>query len=93
MNNNIYNKIIDLIFHSVISEGGDGDAVWLSKHTSITELFELINTYNLKNNTGWDIIKHENYLEWGIDQEFVLITNDIEFFDSQPSWITMIINY
>lgn len=38
----INKKILDLMYHSVISEGGDGDAVWLSKHTKLADLIPLI---------------------------------------------------
>ena len=62
-------KVLDLIHSSIISEGGDGDAIWLSKHTSLNEIKKLIDEYNTNNNTGWEIEEKENHLIWGIDQE------------------------
>lgn len=87
-------KIIDLLFCSVISEGGDGDALWLSKHTPLDEVKVLITEYDIENNTGWSIEnKREDLLIWGRDQEAVFITNKRDVFDKQPSWIILKIDY
>ena len=83
----------NLIYPSIISEGGDGDAIWLSKHTPLNEIKNLIDEYNASNNTGWEIQQEDNYLLWGIDQEWATITCDEDFFNSQPSWIILRINY
>ena len=89
----INEKILDLIFHSIISEGGDGDALWFSKHTSLDDLLINIEEYNQKNNTGWKIERKENCLSWGENQEFATITNDENFFNSQSNHIVLRINY
>jgi len=86
-------KILDLIYTSVMSEGGDGDAIWLTKHTSLDDILELIKSYNLENKIDWEITIEQKHLSWGSGHEWVLITNDEEFFKSQPSWITLKINY
>jgi len=86
-------KIIDLIFTSVSAECGDGDAVWLSKHKELDEIKQLISDYDAKNKTGWEIKDKGKYLFWGINQEGAIITCDKEFFDSQPRYITLKINY
>lgn len=86
-------KVLDLIFTSIRSEGGDGDAIWLSKHTSLDDLTILIEEYNQKNNTGWEIARKDKYLSWGYNQEWAIITDDEIFFNSQPSWIVLRINY
>jgi hypothetical protein len=82
----IYKKNLDLIFKSIVSEGGDGDAIWLTKFVSLEELFTLIELYNLNNNTGWEIIKKENHLLWGNDQEWAIITDDEKFYNKQPDY-------
>jgi hypothetical protein len=92
MDTNINKKVLDLIYSSIISEGGDGDAIWLSKHTNLSELKVLIDEYNTSNNTGWKVEVNENYINWGLDQESAAITCDVNFFNSQPSWITLRIN-
>jgi len=38
MNTENNKKVLDLIYSSIISEGGDGDAIWLSKHTPLNEI-------------------------------------------------------
>ncbi len=38
-------KVLDLIHSSIISEGGDGDAIWLSKHTPLSELNKLFDEH------------------------------------------------
>jgi hypothetical protein len=91
INNN--KKVLDLIYNSIKSEGGDGDAIWLSKHTSLKDILVLIREYDLTNNTGWIVEINDNYLSWGIDQEWAIITDNKDFFDSQPSWIILRINY
>jgi hypothetical protein len=93
MNKENNKKILDLIFSSIISEGGDGDALWLSKFTPIEELLKLIEEYNIENNTNWEVKREKNYLLWGINQEWAIITDDNEFFNSQPDWIILKINY
>lgn len=90
-NNN--RKVLDLIHSSIISEGGDGDAIWLSKHTPLNEMVKLIDEYNTNNNIGWEIQEKDNHLLWGKDQEWAIITCDEEFFDLQPSYIVLRINY
>jgi hypothetical protein len=93
METKIEYKILDLIFNSIISEGGDGDAIWLSKHSPIEELAKLVKYYNALNTTGWEIIIKENHLLWGNDYEWAIVTNDKEFFVSQPAYLTLKIDY
>ncbi len=87
------NKIIDLIFNSIKSEGGDGDALWLSKYTSLENIITLLKKYNKENNIDWEIIEKENYILWGLDQEWATITTDKELYDSEPSWRVLKIIY
>lgn len=82
-------RILDLLYNNVIDEGGDGDAIWFSRYSSLEEILKLINEYNLNNNTGWCIEEKENYLLWGDNQEWVTITCDKEIFDKEPSWTAL----
>tara|TARA_R110000772_G_scaffold128115_1_gene235675 strand:+ start:1146 stop:1427 length:282 start_codon:yes stop_codon:yes gene_type:complete len=93
MNTENNKKVLDLIYSSITSESGDGDAIWLSKHTSLDEIIILINEYNIKNNIDWTVKKEKNYINWGTDQEWATITCDESFFNSQPDWIILRINY
>ncbi len=39
-------KIIDLLYNECFSAGGDGDALWYSKHCKIDVLLPLVEEYN-----------------------------------------------
>jgi hypothetical protein len=91
--NEIINKILNLIFISVVAEGGDGNAMWFSKHTTIENLIPLIEKYNENNKTGWIIKEFVNYIIWGINQEWVTITNNESIFDARTNDIIITINY
>lgn len=91
--NPINEKILNLIYFSIVSEGGDGDALWLSKHTSMSDLVEDIKDYNLMYKINWTIEIKDNHLLWGENQEWAIITNDETFFKSQPDYIILKINY
>jgi hypothetical protein len=86
-------KVLDLIYTSIMSEGGDGDAIWLSKHTSLDDLRILMEEYDLNNNTGWEIEAHDNCLVWGRDEEWAIITCDEDTFNKCASYIILKINY
>lgn len=94
MSEEINKKILDLLWTSVKFESGDGDAIWLSKHTSLSDLASFLGAYDAENKTGWDIrVPDEKHILWGNGEEWVIITDDKEFYESQPSWITLRINY
>jgi hypothetical protein len=87
-------KVLDLIYSSIISEGGDGDAIWLSKHTSLNDLTFLLLEYNSENKIDWDIqVPDKKHILWGKDQEWAIITDDKDFFNNQPDWIILKIDY
>ena len=86
-------KVLDLIYTSIMSEGGDGDAIWLSKHTSLNDLRILMEEYDLNNNTGWEIEEYDNHLDWGIGESWATITCDENVFNNCASYIILKINY
>lgn len=91
--NPLNEKILNIIHLSIISEGGDGDALWLSKHTSISDLIEELKEYTLNHKLNWVIEIKETHLLWGIEQEWAIITDNETFYKSQPHWITLKIDY
>lgn len=93
MDNIVCDKLLDVMYTSVVLEGGDGDALWLSKHMDLDTIMGLIKEYNKNNNTGWGVEKSGNHIAWGIDQEWVLITDDENFYNNQPEWIILRINF
>ncbi len=86
-------KVLELIHHSVVCECGDRDAIWLCKHMPLDNVIEIINEVAVENNIRWQARRERDHIVWGRDQEWALITDSKEFFDSQPSWITLKINY
>ena len=82
-------KIIDLLYTSVKSEGGDGDAIWLTKYTPLSEITSVLNKYNEKHNTEWVVTINQDHILWGDNQEWVIITDSREFYDKQPNWIIL----
>lgn len=85
-------KIIELLYLSVIAESGDGDALWLSKHAGLDEIKRLVYDFNLDRNVNWEIHDNNDHLLWDINQEWVKITCNEDVFNSEPSWITLKIN-
>lgn len=79
-----YEKIIDLLYHSVVAEEGDGDAIWLIKYPEFSPLekvAEWLVEYNTTNNTGWEVIIRHDGIAWGTNQEWVGILVNQEDFD------------
>ena len=90
---NINELIIDLLYKSVISEGGDGDAIWLVKYTKLNDIVPLLEKYNLENKTNWIIDIREDSIHWGDNQEWVIIINNSTDFIESPTYTTLRINY
>lgn len=80
-------KIIDLLYSSVVAEGGDGDAIWLSKYTKLEDIIPMLEKYNTDHNTGWTIRSQDaSIISWGDNQEWVVITDSREIYNDQPAW-------
>lgn len=75
-------KILDLIYDSVRAECGDGDAIWLCKHTPLKEIYDLIEWYNASHRTNWQIKNNKDSISWGDNQEWVEITDNREYFNN-----------
>lgn len=77
--------LIKLLIDEVLSAGGDGDGIWYSKSYSIIDIKELIIANNLLPKY-WTLEEKGLALHLGENQEWLLITNDKNDFDNQPSW-------
>jgi len=86
-------KFLDLLVSIVRGECGDGDAIWLSKHISISDLVILIKKYNENSGLNWQIVKYDKYIAWGEGEQWIIITNDEMFFKSQPDCILIKIDF
>ena len=73
-------KVIDLLYNSVISEGGDGDAIWYSRFYDINDIYKLIKEYNDKLKFPWELSTKNEEIFWGENQEWIVITNNITDF-------------
>lgn len=83
INEPIITGILDLMYTTIIAEGGDGDSLWLSKYLTLIDLVSIIESYNDNNKIDWEILLKENYLLWGSNQEWAIITDDEDFYNSQ----------
>lgn len=80
-------KIIDLLYTTCISAGGDGDALWYSKYHKIDTLLPLIEEYNNTLKFPFKIDRIDNNtIHWGINQELIIITNNEDIYINCPVW-------
>lgn len=88
-------KLVDFLYLEVISSGGDGDALWYSKHYDIKDILPLIQEYNSNLKFKWLVEYDEGrkLISWWYDQECCLITNNEEIYKNAPSWQQILINY
>jgi len=90
-------KLIDFIFHEVISSGGDGDAILYTRLFDLNEIIDIVKEYNEVNNIGWEINEDKSrgsrIFSWGKYQEWVSITDSKTAFDQSPEWIQIKIIY
>ncbi len=91
----LYKKILHLMFESVASEGGDGDAIWLIRYTSLESIKELIKNYDKENNINWEIKDYGNHLNWGNPrgEEWLTITDSEDFYDGTRKQYILGIRY
>ena len=53
-----YLKILEALYLLVLSDGGDGDAIWLLKSTPIKDIIPIIEKFNIAHQTNWSIVKY-----------------------------------
>jgi hypothetical protein len=90
---NHINNLLKVLHYEVVSSGGDGDAMWYTRFYDIDDIQEIIIHYNEENNIGWEVERNGRSITWGIDQEWAIITDDIDEFNNSPDWIQMKIIY
>lgn len=93
MTNPIYKSLLSLIYDSVVSEGGDGDAFWFCKHLNLDEVEELIKGLEDPKFKHWDYTREKDRISWGVDQEWVTITDSKRLNAECPSYTTLKIYY
>lgn len=81
-------NLIRWLYAEVCSAGGDGDAIWYSKHYWVNDIFEIAKDFNDTLDFKWNIsLDAENKrINWYYDQSEILITNNQKDFDSRPDW-------
>ncbi len=83
-------KLIDFLYHEVLSAGGDGDALWYSRFYDIKDILPLIEEFNSKLKYPWEINWNPNGINWGNGQEWALITNSEECYKDCQNWQAVI---
>ena len=86
-------NLLRVIHAEVVSSCGDGDAMWYTRFYDLDEIEELVYHFNEDNNIGWKVERNEGYICWGIDQEWAIITDNVDMFESSPDWVQMKIRY
>lgn len=87
------NDILHTIYNHVCSCGGDGDALWYSERHHINDIKVIVDTYNSKLPFPWEVKLEDNFLSWGHNQEWVIITNDKTTLLNAPHWISFKLQY
>lgn len=77
--------------NEAISAGGDGDAAWYSHFHSIDEICPILEEVNAelkeKIKLNWTIKRSADFINWGENQEWVMIYFNEEQFKSVPDWV------
>jgi hypothetical protein len=84
-------NMLSLLSTAVLSEGGDGDALWYTRHFDVDDIYKSLQEYS--GPKGWRIEVLVDAISWGTGEEWVVITNSEERFNSSPDWIQMKIQY
>lgn len=81
-------SLIDWLVNEVVFAGGDGDAIWYSKHYHVKDILPILEEYNKGTKGFWEIsFDEENgQINYGQCEEGILITNNKADFDNRPSW-------
>lgn len=86
-------KLIDFLYNEMVSSGGDGDALWYSTYYNVEDIKVLVETYNSKLKFPMTIEIRGESLHWGDNQEWIVITNDSEYYHTSPDWIQIKVRY
>lgn len=86
-------KLIDFLYNEVISAGGDGDSLWYSRYYDINEIEKVLAEYNSQLKFPWQINLSGKTIQWGENQEWVIITNDEQVYLRSPDWQQCKIRY
>ena len=79
-------KIIDLLYTECISSGGDGDALWFSTYESISDILNVVESYNKQLKHPMEIQVSVDTINWGEHQEWITITVNEDLYKNVPSW-------
>ena len=86
-------KLIRWLLDEVISAGGDGDGLWYSKFYSVKDIYPICEKINLEFKFPWNLKLEENSIHFENNQEHLIITNNLEYYNSSPSWQQVLIKY
>lgn len=90
-----YNKkhtkeLLNWLTLEVLSAGGDGDAFWISKYSSLDEILPIVNELNSSEwSNHWNITREEDEITLSNNQECLVITTNRDY--NLPSWAQCVI--
>jgi hypothetical protein len=91
LNKRLTDNMLKLLSEAVLSEGGDGDALWYTRYFDIDDIKKSIEEY--EGPKSWRIEVLADEISWGTGEEWVVITDSEERFNTAPDWIQMKIKY
>jgi len=86
-------NLLSLLHAEVVSSSGDGDSLWYTRYYDINDIKGLVEEYNNDHAIGWVVEINDSTINWGIDQEWVIITSDVDVYEKSADWIQMKIRY
>jgi len=80
--------LLSWLYEECNSSGGDGDALWYSRFYNTEDIFPILKEFNHSLAYPYKTVELiEGDINWGQEQEWILITNKIEKLQNSPEWI------
>jgi len=86
-------KLIRWLIDEVVSAGGDGDGMWYSKYYSVKDIYPICEKINSEFKSPWELTLEDDTIHWSYYQESLIITNNLEHYNTSPSWQQVLIKY
>ncbi len=87
-------KLIDLLYNECISAGGDGDVIWYSRLRTTQELMTIVEEYNNTLPHPFELrFIQDDSIEWGANQEWIIITNNENIYNNWPDYGQFVLKY
>ena len=86
-------KLLDWLLEEVESAGGDGDGVWLTEIYDVADLFPIIHSHLERGNRWKELRLEGKSIHISNQQEWLVITNDRDYYNNLPNWIQVKVDW